>query len=183
MALAGLILRHVPLAMARRALRLAHLLRVIWWRMAKPEIRGCRIIALDGRDRILLVRHTYGSRRWTLPGGGMGRREDATAAARRELSEEVGCALLDPVPIVEVTEQHHGATNHVIIVAGRIMDKPVVDGREVSRAAFFSLSRLPSDMAGPVRKGVQVWVRAAVAACPVPVLDDPVRPRFQAPKA
>ena len=36
------------------------------------------------------MRHTYGNRAWDLPGGGVKRSEQPLAAARREMSEELG---------------------------------------------------------------------------------------------
>ena len=39
---------------------------------------------------ILLVRHSYGDRRWMLPGGRMRRGEDPVATARREMRQELG---------------------------------------------------------------------------------------------
>lgn len=179
----GGILRIFPRGLARLAYRVAHLARVIWWQRMRPTIHGCRIIALDQDDRVLLVRHTYGNRRWVPPGGGLGRGEDATIAACRELLEETGCELLGALPIVEVVERLHGATNHVIIVAGRVLDKPEVDGREVAKAAFFRASRLPSDINGSLRMGLSVWIKAAATACPVPDRETVFLPSDPVPKA
>lgn len=44
-------------------------------------------------DKILLVRGWYGSGQWQLPGGGVKRGEAITAAACREVEEEVGLQL------------------------------------------------------------------------------------------
>ena len=45
--------------------------------------------------RVLLVRHTYGSRGWDLPGGSMKRGEAPVNAARREMHEELGVTIDD----------------------------------------------------------------------------------------
>lgn len=153
--------------LVRCAYMIAHGVRVAWWRIVRPHIRGCRIIALDGQGRVLLVRHTYGSGRWTTPGGGLASKEDAIAGALRELVEEVGLDLVGAVPIVELVEHLHGATNHVVVVGGRVLAKPRVDGREISKAAFFRLERLPDALSRHIRKGLPVWVAATIAASPV----------------
>jgi 8-oxo-dGTP pyrophosphatase MutT (NUDIX family) len=68
----------------------------------RPLVReAARVLLLDGRDRVLLVAHLPGDGRrvWTAPGGGLRPGEDHTAAARRELVEELGLAL-EPGPWV-----------------------------------------------------------------------------------
>jgi 8-oxo-dGTP pyrophosphatase MutT (NUDIX family) len=176
------VLRLIPRPLARSLYRLAHGLRVSWWRVAKPRLDGCRVIALDPAGRVLLIRHTYGTGRWMPPGGGLARREDALDAAARELAEETGCLLTGAVLIDEVEESLHGARNRVRIVAGRVTGKPRVDGREVAKAAFFHPARLPDDMPRQVRKALPGWITAASVACPSDG-GDPVRPVPPAPKA
>lgn len=159
-------LRLIPGPLARAAYRLAHRGRVIWWRWRRPELHGCRIIALDPRDRLLLVRHTYGSGKWMPPGGGLSAGEDAVVAAQRELAEEAGLVLSGAVLVAEVTEPLHGTCNHVRIVGGRVQGELRIDRREVSEAAFFPLERLPLAMPAAIRLGLPHWVRAATTACP-----------------
>lgn len=159
-------LRLIPRPLARALYRLAHDVRVVWWRVARPRLDGCRVIALDSANRVLLIRHTYGTGRWMPPGGGLGRREDALDAAARELAEETGCVLRNAVLIDEVLESLHGARNRVRIVAGRVSDKPRVDGREVAKAAFFRAERLPDDMPRQFCKQLPGWITAASIACP-----------------
>lgn len=54
-----------------------------------PVAFGVTGAVSDDRGRVLLVRHRY-QRGWHLPGGGVGRREEPSAAVLRELAEEVG---------------------------------------------------------------------------------------------
>ena len=89
-------IRLVPAPLHRAALRKAHALRKVWWRLRQPLLLGCRVLAFDSEGRVLLIRHSYGSGRWMLPGGGIARGEDPLAAATRELAEETGCALDAP---------------------------------------------------------------------------------------
>ena len=48
---------------------------------------------------VLLVRHSYGPDRWELPGGGVRRGEQPRAALQRELEEELGLSVSEPVPL------------------------------------------------------------------------------------
>jgi ADP-ribose pyrophosphatase YjhB (NUDIX family) len=75
-------------ATMRQAYRAAYWVR---WALAfvrKPRGRGVKALVVNAGE-VLLVHHTYGPREWELPGGGARRREDAEAALRRELREEL----------------------------------------------------------------------------------------------
>jgi 8-oxo-dGTP pyrophosphatase MutT (NUDIX family) len=71
--------------------RLALLLLRPWWVVARPRSSGVRCVIRHGDD-ILLVRHSYGDRRWMLPGGRLRRGEDPAGTATREMAQELGVA-------------------------------------------------------------------------------------------
>lgn len=54
-----------------------------------PYTLGVRVLVLDAKDRVLLVRHSY-LEGWYLPGGGVDRGETMVEAACREVLEEAG---------------------------------------------------------------------------------------------
>ena len=83
----------LPRSLHRLALRVAHRLRHVWRRLAKPQLRGVSVILRDPEGRVLFVRHTYGPPDWSLPGGGIARGEAPEAAARREMAEELALTL------------------------------------------------------------------------------------------
>lgn len=172
-------LRLIPPPLHRLAYRLAHGLRTRWWRLARPRLNGCRVLALDEASRVLLVRHSYGSGRWMLPGGGIARGEDPVAAAARELREETGCRLDAPRLLDRFEEPLHGAVNVVHLVAGHVAGEPAVDGREIVDAGFFAPGALPADIPAPLRECLPGWLTAATAgrpAPPAPVLFPPPSP-------
>ena len=68
--------------------RLALLLLRRWWFFRRPRSSGVRCIVRHG-GTILLVRHSYGDRRWMLPGGRVRRGEDPIVTARREMRQEL----------------------------------------------------------------------------------------------
>jgi ADP-ribose pyrophosphatase YjhB (NUDIX family) len=165
----------IPARAHRHALRLAHRLRLHWWRWRKPRLAGCRVLAIDSEGRVLLVRHSYGSGHWTAPGGGIGRCEAPLVAARRELLEETNCILEAAILLETVEEALHGAINMVHIVAGMTNEMPQPDGREIIEAAFFELDALPDRISKPLRSQLPAWVRAAIAARPQDAAAAPVR--------
>ena len=149
----------LPAPLHRASLRLAHALRRGWWRLARPHIEGCRVIALDATGRVLLVRHAYGSQAWMPPGGGLKHGEDAALAGVRELWEEIGCRLDQARDVGLLTENLHGASNHVHIILGTTADTPRPDHREIAEAAFFALEALPQDLASGLAQALPRWVK------------------------
>lgn len=156
----------IPAPAHRAAFRLAHALRKLWWRVLRPNLSGCRVIARDSGGRVLLVRHSYGTGRWMLPGGGLKRGEDALVAAAREFAEETGCTLDGPRLLAVTSEPLFGAANVVHIVAGGCTGTPRADGREIVAAAFFDPAALPVDTANGLRDALPGWLTAAGAVLP-----------------
>ena len=74
--------------------RVALLLLRAWWAIGRTRSSGVRCVLRHGGD-ILLVRHSYGDRRWMLPGGRVRRGEDPKAAATREIDQELGLTCRD----------------------------------------------------------------------------------------
>ena len=134
---------------------MAHLARLQLWKVRRPTLLGVRVLALDAQGRVLLVRHSYGSGNWMPPSGGLRPGESPLDTAVRELAEETGCVLADPLVALEIEERLHGARNRVHVVTGTTAGTPRADGREIVEAAFFALDALPwpraSDKLRPLR--------------------------------
>lgn len=71
------------------------------YRLAKPFLQAyfgkskarVRAVILNEHQEILLVRSWFGHQNWSLPGGGISRRESLKAAAAREVFEETGVVV------------------------------------------------------------------------------------------
>ncbi len=157
-------LQLIPRPAHRAALTIAHRLRQAWWRLRKPALTGCRVLAFDDRGRVLMVRHSYGSGRWMLPGGGVRTGEDPLAAAVREFREEVSCGLSRAAVFGTVDEPLSGTTNHVHLVCGLADGDVQADGREIIEARFFAATAIPADSAAAIARGLPGWITAAEAA-------------------
>lgn len=158
----------IPRPLHRAALNAAHALRRVWWRWRKPLLLGCRVLAFDERGKLLLIRHSYGSGRWMLPGGGLGRREDPLAAGMRELAEEVSLGLADAVVIDCVDEPLYGTTNRVHVIAGRAFGAARCDGREVIELGYFDPEALPQPLSPALARRLDGWVKTAAIALRLP---------------
>lgn len=157
-------LRLIPASLHRQGLRIAHRLRLVWWKVRKPNLNGCRVLAFDAQDRVLLVRHGYGSGRWMLPGGGIAVGEQPLAAAVREFAEETGCRLGDARLIEIVEESLSGAINRVFVVTGRITGEPRPDGREIAELGCFVMSALPEDLSPALALRIESWAALGLAS-------------------
>lgn len=141
------------------ALRLAHRLRLQWWRATKKVVRGCNVIAANPQGEILLVRHSYHARDiWMLPGGGLGKSEDAAQAAARELLEETHCALIRPVRLGTVVLDRNGWTNAIELIAGTTAHQPFADAREIEEVRFFPTDALPERTSEAARAMIARWL-------------------------
>lgn len=165
----------IPAPAHRAALRFAHGLRVRWWRVRKPRLIGCRVLVFDQEDRLLLIRHSYGTSKWMPPGGGVARGEDPLAAAARELHEETACRLDFAVLLTVSNERLSSTVNEVHVVAGQTGDKPRPDLREVLEARFFHTHALPEYMPSMFRERLPEWITAAKAARRPDAADPPGR--------
>lgn len=144
--------------MHRALYRGAHFARQQLWKIRRPSVEGVRVLAFDAEGRVLLVRHSYGSRRWLPPGGGLRRGENPVLAGARELVEETGCTLVDGYLAAVSAEDLHGASNIVHVVVGTAVGDPVPDRREIVAARFFAPAALPEN----APRELAAWL----AACP-----------------
>jgi ADP-ribose pyrophosphatase YjhB (NUDIX family) len=161
----SLITRLLPIPLHRLALRIAHRLRMRWWRLARSQVKGLNIVALDAAGQVLLVRHSYGNPEWLPPSGGYGRHEDPAHAAVRELGEETGCRIEDMRCVAVEARPFHGeddlpgrgACNLVHVFVGRTAGLPRIDGREILEARFFAIAELPPGLKASVPGWIAAW--------------------------
>lgn len=149
----------LPSPLHRAALRLAHRLRLAWWRWRRATVSGCMVVARNSAGHVLLVRHSYQqSEAWMLPGGGLGRGESPVATARRELAEETGCMLHEAVHFADHRRDRGGWINHLALVTGLAEGQPRPDGRELLAAAFFPPDALPAQTTAATREMIALWL-------------------------
>lgn len=147
----------IPAPLHRALLPLAHWLRRRWRQWRKVPLAGCSVIVTRIDGAVLLVRHSYGSGHWSLPGGGIGRGEAPEASARRELHEELG---LEPyrMALVGVLEETVSGSFHTAHLFHCVVDRePVIDRREVIEARFFPTHSLPEPLSAITRRRLEMW--------------------------
>ena len=75
--------------------RVAHVAATPLLRAYMKGQRRVRVLVLNEKNEVLLVRSWFGHQRWSLPGGGIKRGEKPAVAAAREVFEETGVTLDD----------------------------------------------------------------------------------------
>jgi 8-oxo-dGTP pyrophosphatase MutT (NUDIX family) len=150
----------VPVPIRRLGYQVASKLLFVLRFVFRPSLRGVRCVLRRGDD-VLIVRHTYGNRRWGLPGGAIKRREQPVEAARREMSEELGVDLAwRSIGDMRFVGQER-ARHHVFCFTADLGDADVdVNAAEIAEARWFPADGLPEDAV----TGTALVVERALAA-------------------
>ncbi len=118
------------------------------------ERLGVRTIERDGvftvirhpenQDMILLVKHGYGTKKWSLPGGGLKQAELALDGAIREVFDETGLLVRIKKQIAYLSlEQKYGFTS---LFEGEVVKGSIHrngDGQEILACNYFHKDYLP----------------------------------------
>lgn len=126
----------------RTLYRVAFRLATLYWCVFRPTVRGANVFVRRG-DSILIIRNSY-KRRYTVPGGHIGRGEEAWTTAARELAEEVGIFVDDGALrfLGEESNTDRCARDIIALFECILAAKPSIriDNREVVSARFVPLA-------------------------------------------
>jgi 8-oxo-dGTP pyrophosphatase MutT (NUDIX family) len=137
----------VTLTLRRLGYRIAYRVLQVFWFAARPRKEGVKCL-VTCRDRVLLVRHTYGNRAWDVPGGAIKRGEQPLAAARREMGEELGLGGADWTGIGEIRGNVNHRRDRIHCFRAELCEPPLtVDRGELAAVDWFARSALPDDLA------------------------------------
>ncbi|MGN6101203.1 MAG: NUDIX domain-containing protein [Devosia sp.] len=117
---------------------------------------GSRVMMIDPEQRIYLVRHTY-LHGWHLPGGGVEPGESAAESAAREVLEESGYRVTEPLKLFGlyhstlVTNRDHVA---FFLCRGFERQRPFSPNHEIAEFNWFALDALPETTSGATLRRV-----------------------------
>ena len=124
----------------------------------RPTLRGVKVLIVNN-DKVLLVRPNYAHRKWTFPGGGVGRSETFETAAVRETKEETGLEIGGLSVLGEYETRRDGCRNIVrTFMAHTNVENIRIDGIEIAEAAWFPLTALPAQMTDRARRTIDQYL-------------------------
>lgn len=107
---------------------------------------GVHAIVINKNQQVLLIKQTY-NKYWTLPGGGVKKRETIMDALFRELKEEVGVEPEDEPHFLGVYSNHaHGGNDYPLVYVVSQYRQFPCKSLEIDCATWFSFEELPQDI-------------------------------------
>lgn len=126
--------------------------RRMYWFIVRPERRGAKGV-IFWNDRVLLVRLSYGHKRWALPDGGVEREESFRDAAIREVKEEVGIAVSEAEFFYEYHTSLQYRKNTTQCFAMKVSSPEfTIDEQEIAEAGWFPPGGLPENVVPSVKE-------------------------------
>lgn len=111
-----------------------------------------RVLVINEKHEVLLLQGVISDGKWSLPGGGIMRRESAVSAARRELLEETGIDAAEKefsfVRVLEKsdTKASYRAPLFMLRTKSSALPKIPVNQWEIAHLGWFKIDALPSPL-------------------------------------
>lgn len=143
--------------------RLAHGAATPLLRVYMKGRRRVRVLVVNERGEMLMVRSWFGHQRWSLPGGGIRRGEKPKVAALREAFEETGVSI-DERHCKYLGEFENGDSNAPFMIDCFVTHMPKQPAYIAARhrlemldVAWFSASHLPSRRSKTVDRALKIY--------------------------
>lgn len=102
---------------------------------------GIFFVIKDYENKYLFVKHNYGMKKWSLPGGGWERGELTSDAGIRETLEESGF-VTRPKKFIGIFSLKKSDGVVILYEADTVSGEIRIDGAEISEAKFLSLDEI-----------------------------------------
>lgn len=135
----------------------ANPVRKAYWFIARPKIRGVKSIVLYD-NKFLLVKLNYAHGLWTFPGGKVNTKESYTEAAQREVLEETGVSMLNPLFVGSYTSNKNFKNDIVEIYMGNSNTMNTkIDPVEIKEVGWFNKDDIPKNHTPSVDRILKIY--------------------------
>lgn len=134
-------------------------IRKLYWFVVRPKTYGVKVL-IEHNGKFVMIRNSYGHKKWTFPGGGMNSNETPKEAAVREAFEEVGIALENVRYLGEYfnTRQYKRDTVYAFYSEVRSEDYKM-DPLELEEVRWFDASEIPLNQSDSVKSILSFWAK------------------------
>lgn len=134
----------------------------VYWYVFRPKTHGAKVLLIRGRE-ILLIRNTYGSGKWNLPGGRIEKGERPVNALVREVKEELDIEVYEPYFMGVVMSSREYKKDTVYCFLCKVTERDfVIDQDEIVEAQWFTLDELPKNSSSIVQEVICLYESAFV---------------------
>lgn len=102
---------------------------------------GVTGLIVNDRNEVLLMKHTYRSHSWSLPGGYLKAGEHPQEGLEREIKEETGLVVSIDQAVRTLTDRNMARLD--LAYKGVLIGGEFTPTHEVSECAFFAMDKLP----------------------------------------
>jgi ADP-ribose pyrophosphatase YjhB (NUDIX family) len=128
----------------------------IYWSIFQPESLGSAVI-IQFEGEILLVRNSYGSLRWALPGGFAKSNETPEKTARREVYEEVGVRLDNLSKVGSFRRNFYGRKDTVWVFKSWVTTKNTKsESFEIQETSWVKINSLPGNLSPYTKEALKL---------------------------
>ena len=123
--------------------KLADPIRRSYWFIVRPTRMGVKCL-IEHQNKFLFIRNSYGSKRWTIPGGGVNRGESLESAVIRETREEVNITPSNLINIGTYIHQKEYKHDSLTIFYTKTQSpKFTIDPVEIEEARWMTFDEVP----------------------------------------
>lgn len=121
----------------------------VYWKIFNPKTEGARALVLF-EDKVLLVKNLNLSY-WTIPGGGISRKETPEQGLLRELKEELNLEVKSvEYQLGEYISSMEGKRDKIFIFVVKLSSPLFMKKWELDDASWFPLNQLPENLSKAV---------------------------------
>ncbi|HEV7424269.1 MAG TPA: NUDIX domain-containing protein [Candidatus Paceibacterota bacterium] len=131
--------------------------RKFYWFVFRPHTRGVKCV-IENNEKFLFIKLNYAHHKWTIPGGGVKKKESFLDAAIREVKEETGITVNNLVYLgFYKTNREYKEDTVEIYWANSDTIEIKIDPLEIERTEWFKRSELPENHSQSVDKIFKIY--------------------------